>query len=253
MSTFRDWYESEPIASLINAWKQQNGYEGLEQEIERTEPLETTLERMAMPAQHSSRTFSLDPAGVVSSVLLHAYAHHRDGTALQEIDAMVRAANAFARDRYRAESGSIDTVTRAYESYLRTPSSRPIMTTIFFDPIGFAASSPDQTLETSRTIVDPSSIVLVPLGSGALLAGYDLATTLDLRAEQIEPIHFSRYKSGQNEPMIPPSQADRLREASRIVVFDEDTQTGTTLAMAARYLSVFGPVETATNGAPRFT
>jgi hypoxanthine phosphoribosyltransferase len=118
---------------------------------------------------------------------------------------------------------------------------------IAFDPISFLASEPHRT-RSSALRINPEHATLVLVARGALLPGYELASYLGFDEHSIVPILYSRHKLEQTTPHITALADERLKKAHRIVVFDEDVQSGSTLKYAAARLRSYGvPIESISN------
>ena len=216
-------------ADAIDRWKRGGGYDVLEGLIARDETIDEVMRR--------TPTTAIDTAAVVASILIEAYEKGDDDGATT---LLLSEANA------SAASQSLERFAETYTRYL-DGGGEPIRVRTSFDPISFQASNPRFT-RTNAERIDPENATLVLLARGALLPGYELASYLELPAQRIVPILYSRHKLEQNTPHITAFAHERLTRAERIVLFDEDVQSGATLRSAASALSAYGvPIKAFSN------
>lgn len=134
----------------------------------------------------------------------------------------------------------------------RIVATRPEMLTAAIeqtaDLVTWVALNPDKSHESARKLalkLEGQDILFIALGHGGTAAGMDVF----LRYTDIAPsansafyvIRFSRSKMKDRQPRVSDVETAYLRELAlgrRIVVFDEDSPTGTTLNGAKGYFGI---------------
>lgn len=112
------------------------------------------------------------------------------------------------------------------------------------DNITLLSSDPGLSKKTAKKVADGNngeSILLIALGHGGTMAGMDVYLRYcDITGSDSEfyVVRFSRAKKKDEIPKVTSDEIDYLRSKSdgrQVVIFDEDTSTGSTMEFATRF------------------
>ena len=158
-------------------------------------------------------------------------------------------------DMYKNPS-STPTLVNNLESYLENNLPNNLFENILnynFEqpsaPTTISFSNPKYTKKNSKLLsqmLNNQDILLLPLAFGGLLAGIDTFLQYTINEcknntnSKIYPVKYSIHKGYDNKPNLSELECNKLKNFSKgrkVVIFDEDSNSGRTLDLAKKYFS----------------
>ncbi len=178
--------------------------------------------------------------------IMRAVVDYKIEAGTEHAENLVREATGLSLGIYRSEDGIEDKIRKFRESVQsKSPELLDRQLVQSVDGTTLSAMDPYRSRRTSewmRRKTNGSPLFFVPLAHGAVATGMDVYLRYcDLTGTNSEfyPVRFSRQKSADREPRITRREKEYIMEKSAdkefLVVFEEDTISGTTLGNAAMF------------------
>lgn len=181
---------------------------------------------------HPTEYFEVDQSAMIAGVY---------GAALEDAAfALLEDALDLARAAYRLDP-SFATMAAAYTAKLPTGLSRFVYTSRK-DKYTWRAAEPAKirALATSVLKAGPPSLI-VGAAHGSIMAGLFLA---ELLGSDLWFLRFSMFKRRDKAPVVSPRDEAKIRsygDGSEVLVFDEDSASGTTLSILSERVKAMAP------------